>query len=103
MPACHMTQTSNPDSLTLARNVAWTERPYLPVSHSAALAGCSSAQIYALAKAGRLSMVKVAGRTLVTVESLRALLDAAVPYVPDGTNPRGRARVRAAEAAQRAA
>jgi hypothetical protein len=98
-----MAQTPNPDSTTPARNVAWTERPYLPVAPSAALAGCSSAQIYALAKAGRLELVKLAGRTLVTVASLRALLDSAVPYVPDGSRPRGRARVRAAQAAQRAA
>ena len=82
---------------------AVVRRALLPVKVTAGAAGISPAQVYAFARAGRLRMVKLGGRTLVTRESLQALLDSAVPYVPDGSNPRGRARARASEAAQRSA
>lgn len=83
--------------------VPWDDRPNNTVSVAASLINSSRAQVYVLAKNGQLDMVKLAGRTLVTTESLRRFLATAVPYRPDGTNPRGLAKTRAAELAQRAA
>lgn len=83
--------------------VPWRERPHLPIPTAASLIGCSRAKVYSLAQEGRLDMVKLAGRTLITTATLCALIDSAKPYRPDGTDPRGLARTRAAELAQHAA
>lgn len=70
---------------------SWSETPLLKMLDAARLAGCSRARIYGLAKEGHLSLVKLAGRTLVKTESLARFIDSAQPYVPDGSGARGSA------------
>lgn len=68
----------------------WRMLPNVPVLRASEILGCSRGQVYVLARDGRLSMVKLAGRTLVTVASLIAFLETAQPFVPTGRDPRGR-------------
>ncbi|TPG51798.1 hypothetical protein EAH89_19550 [Roseomonas nepalensis] len=81
----------------------WRECANVPIATAAQIIGCSPGRIYALATEGCMDLVKLAGRTLVPVESLTRFLDAAEPYRPDGSRPRGasltRARARAARPA----
>lgn len=73
----------------------WRTLENVTVQTAAALLTCSRPHIYALAKDGRVEMVKTAsGRTAVTVASVKALLARSARYVPTGQDARGRARAR---------
>jgi hypothetical protein len=70
------------------------------VQNSAAVAGCSTGQIYNLARTGRLVLKKLAGRTLVDTSSLIAFIDSAEPWSPSDRNKAANAaRVKSARAA----
>lgn len=75
--------------------IPWWERPYLSVDDAAEVLACSRAQVYRLAGAGSLSLVRNVGRTLVTKQSILEQISQAQPFKPSGTDPRGAALVRA--------
>ena len=50
--------------------VAWQAVPYQPVARTAAITGRSQAHVYTLIKSGGLRAVKLAGKTLITTDSI---------------------------------
>ena len=73
--------------------VGWQDRALVPVRIAAPVIGLSTAAIYAFLHDGQLAGVNLGGRTLVKVESLKALLAGAPPFKSAG--PRGVAAKRA--------
>jgi hypothetical protein len=75
--------------------VTWQTLPYQPVARAAAITGRSPAHVYALVKSGTLRAVKLAGKTLITTESIVELLGGAQPWSPnhDRVAPAHRARL----------
>ena len=69
--------------ITTIDEVAWQALPYQPVARAAAITGRSPAHVYALIKSGTLRAVKLAGKTLITTESIVELLALAQPWSPD--------------------
>jgi hypothetical protein len=81
---------------------AWRDRPLLTVQDAATVAGLSTASIYRFAGEGRINLVRLGGRTLVTVESLTALIATAEPWSPSARGSAARAaRSERAQAARR--
>ena len=70
-------------SISTIHEIAWQALPYQPVARTAAITGRSPAHVYALLKSGALRAVKLAGKTLVTTESIVELLAGAQPWSPD--------------------
>ena len=70
-------------SISTIHEIAWQALPYQPVARTAAITGRSPAHVYALLKSGTLRAVKLAGKTLVTTESIVELLAGAQPWSPD--------------------
>jgi hypothetical protein len=70
-------------SMGSERQVTWRDRPFLTVSTASELLGGSPAQLYALARQSRLTLKRLAGRTLVPTSDVIALLDTATPWAPD--------------------
>jgi hypothetical protein len=64
----------------------WPDRPVLNVPTAAALLACSPAQVYALAGAGKLVLVKLAGRTGVRTDGVAKLIREAEPWTPSDRN-----------------
>jgi hypothetical protein len=58
----------------------WRDRAFVPLSVAAEIVGVSRASIYALEAKGELSFSRLAGRTLVSVTSLKALIGSAEPW-----------------------
>lgn len=85
-----------PDRVTallkeLQRNlggISWRDKPAVNVLTAASLLDCSRSAIYKLSHEGRLEMLRSpTGRTLVSVKSITALQDQAMPWTaPDNTN-----------------
>ncbi|MGU3358890.1 hypothetical protein ACLBWX_01010 [Methylobacterium sp. M6A4_1b] len=66
------------------------------------IAGVSEGSLYRAAEEGRLKLVRLAGRTLVETESLKAFIASAQPWTPSDRGAAGRAkRAEAARAALR--
>jgi hypothetical protein len=63
--------------------VAWQAIPYQPVARAAAITGRSEAHVYNLINSGALRAVKLAGKTLVTTDSIVELLARARPWSPE--------------------
>jgi excisionase family DNA binding protein len=61
----------------------WQAVPHHQVKIAAQILGVSVALVYAKLHEGELRAVKLAGRTLVTTESLLAFLATAEPWTPD--------------------
>jgi hypothetical protein len=61
----------------------WTQIPHHPIQRTAGILGCSPSQVYNRLNDHRLTGVTLGGRTLVTTESIVALLAEAKPWVPD--------------------
>jgi hypothetical protein len=80
--------------------VGWQDRATVPVPNSAIILGVSGASIRALVRKRELDAVQIAGRVLIKVASLKALVEAAAPHTSSG--PRGIARSKA-QSAQAAA
>jgi hypothetical protein len=72
----------------------WTQIPHHPVQRAAGILGCSPSQVYNCLNDQRLKGVRLGGRTLVTTESILALLAKAKPWVPDKERVRKAIRAR---------
>lgn len=68
---------------TASTEVTWQALPYHPVSRTAAITGRSQAHVYTLINSGSLRAVKLAGKTLITTESILDLLGRAKPWKSD--------------------
>jgi excisionase family DNA binding protein len=91
--------TSNPNIAYAAATghsvgTRWRENPFQTIARTSEIRGCSRSQIYAHLKEGELTAVRLGGKTLVTTESLDALLATARPWSPD------HARIKAANRAR---
>lgn len=84
-----------PDDIDLASydvpRLSWRERAFLPLATAAEILGISPASIYGLEAKGRLSFSRLAGRTLVNVDSLKALIDNADPWTASDRGKEARA------------
>jgi hypothetical protein len=60
-----------------AASIPWRERPLHSMQVAATIVGVSRASLYRLASEGRLTLKRLAGRTLVETQSLIALIDTA--------------------------
>lgn len=56
-------------------DIPWRERAFLPLPEAAQLLGVSAASLYRFASSGELTFTSLAGRTLVTVESVVKMID----------------------------
>lgn len=93
---------ASPEKVAARDSIAgWQDRTLIPIRPASTVLGISTAAVYALVYGGQLVAVKLAGRTLIKTDSLRRLVETAQPFESSG--PRGLARTRAAEIAQRAA
>ena len=70
-------------SIATIHEIAWQALPFQPVGRTAAITGRSPAHVYALLKSGTLRAVKLAGKTLITTESIVELLAGAQPWSPN--------------------
>lgn len=82
----------------------WRERAFVQLGMSAEILGVSQASVYNLEAKGQLAFRRVAGRTVVSVESLAALIDSAEPWTASdrGADARASRRMSAREAGYRA-
>jgi hypothetical protein len=79
--------------------VAWQAIPYQPVARTAAIVGQSETGINGLINSGALRAVKLAGKTLVTTDSIVEFLARARPWSPDHAKMGSARRARSTEAA----
>lgn len=63
--------------------VAWQVIPYHPVARASAITGHSEACVNSLIRSNALQAVRLAGKTLVTTDSIVAFLARARPWSPD--------------------
>jgi hypothetical protein len=70
--------------------IRWQDRPFQQVRDASAIAGISSASIYKLAGEGRLTLRRLAGRTLVVTSSLVTLIENAEPWTASHRGEAGR-------------
>lgn len=83
-----------------ANAIPWRERPLTTMQAAAKLAGLSVASLYRLASEGKLSLVRLAGRTLIETPTLIRVVEGVEPWTP---SPRtGKACERRKELAQEA-
>ena len=69
----------------VVETIPWRERPFLPVTRIAELFGCSTSQVYAMHRQGRLELFKFAGKTVAKTPEVIKLLDTGIgPWKPDG-------------------
>ncbi|WP_417578592.1 hypothetical protein [Pelagibacterium sp.] len=69
----------------------WRARPLLPIKMAANIAGVSPASLYRAQTDGSIEFKRLAGRTLVTTQSLVAMIDGAEPWTPSDRGAHGRA------------
>lgn len=74
-----------------AVGIPWQQRPHHTIQTASQIAGLSRASLYACAKQGRLTLRRLAGRTLVTTESLIAFINSAEEWKPSDRGSGGRA------------
>ena len=74
----------------------WRERAFVQLGMSAEILGISPASVYNLEAKGQLAFRRVAGRTVVSVESLAALIDSAEPWTASDRGATARASRRRA-------
>lgn len=63
-------------------SLPWRERAFLTLSTASEIVGLSPATLYNLESAGKLDFRRLGGRTLVTTQSLIALVDGAARELP---------------------
>jgi hypothetical protein len=68
---------------TSLQGVSWRDVPHHPVKRAGAILGVSGSQVYKFVHEGRLHVVKSAGKTQITTESMLALQANAKPWTPD--------------------
>jgi hypothetical protein len=61
----------------------WRDLPGLPVNQASTVLGGSTARVYKLLLEDKLTAVRVAGKVMVQVPSIVALLDQGEPWSPD--------------------
>lgn len=69
----------------------WRDRAFVPLGLAAEIIGVSPASVYALEARGDLSFSRIAGRTLVSVASLKAAIDNAEPWTASDRGKEARA------------
>lgn len=84
-----------------AETLAWDRRPHMQMSLASEVSGVSPATLYSLAAEGKLQLFKLAGRTLVDTESLKALIASRQVWTPE-TNRGAAARAKRSEGARAA-
>jgi hypothetical protein len=67
---------------TAAPITPWRDAPLHSMQAASKICGVSIASLYRFAAEGRLTLKRLAGRTLVSTESLVALVDSAEPWAP---------------------
>jgi hypothetical protein len=94
MPQSASKQIPNTNAAEVAARpqTPWQERSLLPLRMAGEIAGISPASIYRLADEGRISLRRLAGRTLVQTKSLVALLDKAEPWTASSRGGEARAK-----------
>ena len=70
----------------------WQDRPLLSLQLASEIAAISAASLYRFADEGRLSLRRLAGRTLVETGSLIELLNSAEPWKPSQRGKEARAK-----------
>ena len=63
-------------------NVPWTQRAYLNLNVASDVSGLSTGSFYNAAKAGRITLLKLGGRTVVTPAELQKFLASAEAWTP---------------------
>ncbi|UES46827.1 hypothetical protein [Roseibium aggregatum] len=86
-----MAKNNLPEGAYSGRPIDWRNSAYLPLTRASEIAGVSTASLYNFESAGRLQFKRLAGRTLVTTESLIALIDSAEDWTPSDRGSHGRA------------
>lgn len=71
--------------------IPWRERPFVPLLMAAELLGLSPASLYRLETEGKLTFRRLGGRTLVAVETIVTLIDAAEDWAPSDRGAAARA------------
>ena len=72
-------------------SIPWRDRPFVPLLLAAELLGLSPASLYRLETEGKLTFRRLGGRTLVSVETIVALIDAAEDWTPSDRGAAARA------------
>lgn len=72
--------------------IPWRQRPFLPLVTAAELLGLSPSSLYRLEAEGRVTFNRLGGRTLVAVDSLVKLIDAAEQWTPSDRGSAARAK-----------
>jgi hypothetical protein len=73
------------------KTIPWRDRPLHSMQDASHIAGVSKASLYRLASEGRLTLKRLAGRTLVETKSLMALVENAEDWTPATRADRARA------------
>lgn len=68
------------DASPAEQPTSWRDTALIPLLRASEIAGISVASLYKMRREGRLDFRKLAGRTLVTTESLERLIDDAETY-----------------------
>ncbi len=83
---------ASPPTVSKRATVSWRERAFLPLATAAEVLGLSPASLYRFEAEGRLVFNRMAGRTLVNVNSLIVLIDSAEEWAPSGRGAAARAK-----------
>ena len=70
----------------------WSAIPHHQMTPASRIAGVSEGSLYRAAEEGRLKLVRLAGRTLVETESLKAFIASAEPWTPSDRGAAARAK-----------
>jgi len=73
-----------------ARRIPWRDLQYQTMPAAAEILGVSVATIYRFATEGRLTLVKIGGRTQADTAGLIAILDQAEPWTPSSRADKAR-------------
>lgn len=75
-----------------AAEADWRQAAYQPLAMAGKIAGVSVGSLYRAESDGKLSFVRLAGRTLVTTESLKSFIGSAKPWTPSERGKEARAK-----------
>ncbi len=77
--------------------ISWTERAFITVKEAALICGISAASLYGAAKANKIALQKLGGRSVVTPKELQRFIEAAAtPWAPSPAKAHNTAEARAA-------
>jgi hypothetical protein len=72
----------------------WKDIPLHTIQRTAEILGCAPSSVYGLLKADKLSAVRLCGKTLVSTESIEALIRTAKPWTPNHARVKAATRAR---------